>query len=117
MKNYSVAIVGATGAVGRMMLKVLEEQNFPISELYLLASKRSKNKTIQYNDHDLVVQDINDFDFSNADISLFSAGSEVSKKFAPTAAEKGSIVIDNTCLLYTSPSPRDPVSSRMPSCA
>ena len=48
MKNYSVAIVGATGAVGRMMLKVLEEQNFPISELYLLASKRSKNKTIQY---------------------------------------------------------------------
>ena len=45
MKNYSVAIVGATGAVGRMMLKVLEEQNFPISELYLLASKRSKNKT------------------------------------------------------------------------
>ena len=96
MKNYSVAIVGATGAVGRMMLKVLEEQNFPISELYLLASKRSKNKTIQYNDHDLVVQDINDFDFSNADISLFSAGSEVSKKFAPTAAEKGSIVIDNT---------------------
>ena len=70
MKNYSVAIVGATGAVGRMMLKVLEEQNFPISELYLLASKRSKNKTIQYNDHDLVVQDINDFDFSNA--SLFT---------------------------------------------
>jgi len=96
MKNYSVAIVGATGAVGRMMLKVLEEQNFPISELYLLASKRSKNKTIRYNDHDLVVQDIHDFDFSNADISLFSAGSEVSKKFAPTAAEKGSIVIDNT---------------------
>jgi aspartate-semialdehyde dehydrogenase len=91
-----VAVVGATGLVGDMMIQVLEERNFPVSELYPLASSRSLGKTIKFRDKGYPVEDLATFDFSKADIGLFSAGGEVSREFAPKAAAAGCIVIDNT---------------------
>jgi len=95
-KKYNVAIVGATGAVGETMLSILEERNFPVDNLYLLASSRSAGAKIQFNGKNITVTDLADFDFSKADIGLFSAGGSVSKEYAPKAAEAGCIVIDNT---------------------
>ena len=95
-KKYNVAIVGATGAVGESMLSILEERDFPIDNLYLLASSRSAGSRIEYKGKYIVVQDLADFDFSKANIGLFSAGGSISKDYAPKAAEAGCIVIDNT---------------------
>ena len=91
-----VVIVGATGAVGERMLEVLQQRAFPIKHLYLLASERSAGKHIACVGRDLIVTDIADFDFSQADIGLFSAGAEVSAEYAPRAAAAGCVVIDNT---------------------
>jgi aspartate-semialdehyde dehydrogenase len=91
-----VAVVGATGLVGETMIKVLEERDFPVSELYPLASSRSLGKTVRFRDKNHSVDDLADFDFSRADIGLFSAGGEISREFAPKAAAAGCIVIDNT---------------------
>jgi len=91
-----VAVVGATGLVGETMIKVLEERDFPVSELYLLASNRSLGKTLKFRDKSYPVDDLAEFDFSKADIGLFSAGAEISREFAPKAAAAGCIVIDNT---------------------
>lgn len=93
--SYNIAVVGATGNVGREMLKVLAEQNFPVNEVYALASAKSKGKKVSFGDIDLEVQDLDQFDFANVDIALFSAGSEVSAQYARDAAEH-CIVIDNT---------------------
>ena len=94
--SYNVAVLGATGAVGHEMLSILSERNFPIQNIYALASKNSAGKEVSYGDEVLKVQDIENFDFENANIALFSAGSEVSKKWAPIAGDKGCVVIDNT---------------------
>jgi aspartate-semialdehyde dehydrogenase len=96
-----VAVVGATGAVGDTMLKVLNERKFPISELVPLASERSVGKLVQFGRHEFEVQNLATYDFAGTDIALFSAGSAVSKQYAPIAAKAGCVVIDNTaCFRY-----------------
>jgi aspartate-semialdehyde dehydrogenase len=94
--QFSVAVVGATGLVGETMLQVLEERNFPVSELYALASNRSLGKSVSFKGRSVHVQELEGFDFSKADIGLFSPGGEVSRVYAPKAAAAGCIVIDNT---------------------
>jgi aspartate-semialdehyde dehydrogenase len=95
-RSFRVAVVGATGLVGETMIRVLEERNFPVSELYPLASNRSLGKSVRFNSKEYPVDDLATFDFSKADIGLFSAGGEVSREFAPKAAAAGCVVIDNT---------------------
>ncbi len=95
-KLYDIAVVGATGAVGETILKVLEERKFPVGTLYPLASSRSAGKKIQFNGKWIEVLDLETFDFSKAQIGLFSPGASVSKVYAPKAAEAGCVVIDNT---------------------
>ena len=95
-KKLNVAIVGATGAVGEALLTVLQERKFPLDRLYPLASARSVGKTVEYNGETLDVEDLATFDFTGVDIALFSAGSAVSKEYAPIAAAAGCVVIDNT---------------------
>ena len=96
-----VAIVGATGAVGKTMLEVLFERKFPLSELILIASNRSAGQMLNFGRDEIEVQDLEHFDFQGCDIALFSAGSQVSKKYAPLAAKAGCVVIDNTaCFRY-----------------
>ena len=94
--EYDVAVVGATGAVGETMISILEERNFPVGELYPLASSRSAGKTITFRGKPVKVQDLAEFDFSQVQIGLFSAGGSISAEFAPKAGEAGCIVIDNT---------------------
>ena len=93
---YNVAVVGATGAVGEALFEVLAERKFPVGELYALASERSVGKMVTCGDRRLRVQDLATFDFSKAEIGLFSAGGSVSAEYAPRAAEAGCVVIDNT---------------------
>lgn len=97
MKKYNVAVVGATGLVGRTILKVLEERNFPIDKLILLASGRSKGEEITYGGRKEVVDELREDSFENdIDIAFFAAGGSISEKYAPIAASKGVIVIDNS---------------------
>lgn len=96
MKKYNVAVVGATGAVGETMLAILEERDFPVGDIFPLASSRSAGRKIRFKGKDVVVLDLADFDFSKAEIALFSAGGSVSEEFAPKAAAAGCVVIDNT---------------------
>ena len=93
---YDVAVVGATGAVGEAMISILEERNFPVGNLYPLASSRSAGKTIMFNGSTVKVTDLAEFDFTQAQIGLFSAGGSISEKYAPIAAQAGCVVIDNT---------------------
>jgi len=95
-KQYDVCILGATGAVGEAMLSILEQRKFPVRNLYPLASSRSAGSTVQFNGKDITVLDVEGFDFSKAQIGLFSAGGSVSEKYAPIAAAAGCVVIDNT---------------------
>lgn len=95
--SYNVAIVGATGAVGREMIKTLAEREFPVDKVFALASKNSVGKEISYGEDDiLTVQSVDAFDFANADIALFSAGSELAKQLGPKAGAAGCVVIDNS---------------------
>jgi aspartate-semialdehyde dehydrogenase len=94
--EFSVAVVGATGLVGETMIQVLEERDFPVSELYALASNRSLGKSVSFKGRSIPVRELEGFDFSKADIGLFSPGGEVSRIYAPKAAAAGCIVIDNT---------------------
>lgn len=96
MKKFNVALVGATGAVGEMMLAVLEQRDFPVARLYPLASQRSMGRTVVFREKTLAVEVLETFDFSKTDIALFSAGASVSDTYAPQAASAGNIVIDNT---------------------
>jgi len=98
MKEVNVAIVGATGMVGRTFLKVLEERNFPIKNLYLFASKKSAGSAIKFAEKEYIVEELTETSFDNKeiDIALFSAGASTSLKFAPIAASKGIVVIDNS---------------------
>jgi aspartate-semialdehyde dehydrogenase len=95
-KKFNVCVVGATGAVGETILSILEERKFPIDNLYPLASSRSAGKTIRCQGKSWVVQDLAEFDFSKAQIGLFSAGGSISEIYAPKAADAGCVVIDNT---------------------
>jgi aspartate-semialdehyde dehydrogenase len=95
-KLYNVAVVGATGAVGETMLSILEERNFPVGEVYALASSNSVGKRIPFKGGSIKVEDLATFDFSKANIGLFSPGASVSEIYAPKAAAAGCIVIDNT---------------------
>ncbi len=95
--GYKVAVIGATGNVGREMLKTLAERNFPADEVIPLASSRSKGTTVSYGDNDeLKVRDLADFDFKGVDIALSSPGAKVSAVHSPRAAKAGCVVIDNT---------------------
>ena len=96
MEAVNVAVVGVTGAVGEVMLEILESRNFPVDTLFPLASSRSAGKSVQFRGKRHTVQDLSEFDFSQTPIALFSAGGDISAEFAPIAAEAGCVVIDNT---------------------
>ncbi|MCY4419948.1 MAG: aspartate-semialdehyde dehydrogenase [Gammaproteobacteria bacterium] len=96
MKKYNVAVVGATGAVGEQLLSILAQREFPVDQVHALASTRSAGKKIRFGDRELEVGDLADFDFTNTQIGLFSAGAGISREYAPKAAAQGCIVIDNT---------------------
>jgi len=94
--KYNVAVVGATGAVGRTMLSILEQRKFPVGNLYLLASERSAGEKMTFNNKQYTVENLAEFDFSKAHIGLFSPGASVSAVYAPKAGKAGCVVIDNT---------------------
>ena len=95
-RTFDVAVVGATGAVGEVMLEILAERKFPVGEVHALASERSAGKRVQFGGRSLTIQNLADFDFSRVQIGLFSAGASISKEYAPKAAAAGCVVIDNT---------------------
>jgi aspartate-semialdehyde dehydrogenase len=95
-RKFDVAVVGATGAVGEAMLEILAERNFPVNNVYPLASARSAGKKVAFGNKQLTVQELDSFDFSKVQIGLFSAGASVSAEYAPKAAAAGCVVIDNT---------------------
>jgi aspartate-semialdehyde dehydrogenase len=95
-RKFDVAVVGATGAVGEAMLEILAERNFPVNNVYPLASSRSAGKKVAFGNRQLTVQELDSFDFSKVQIGLFSAGASVSAEYAPKAAAAGCVVIDNT---------------------
>ena len=96
-KTFDLAVVGATGAVGQAMLEVLAERKFPVGQVHALASERSAGKKVSFGNQSLTVENLDTFDFSKTQLGIFSPGA--------------------SCLLYTSPSPRDATLSRMPSSA
>lgn len=96
MKAVNVAIAGATGAVGEALLEILEQRDFPIDRLHLLASERSVGKRLQFRGRSIKVEALEDFDFADVQIGLFSAGGGRSAEHAPRAAAAGCVVIDNT---------------------
>ena len=95
-KNYKVTIVGATGAVGRTMVAILEERKFPVSELTLLASSRSAGARLSFQGREITVQELSEGSFEGIDLVLFSAGASVSRKYAPLAVKAGCVVVDNS---------------------
>jgi aspartate-semialdehyde dehydrogenase len=104
MKKVNIAVVGATGMVGRTFLKVLEERDFPYENIYCFASKRSAGEKVKCKGVDIVVEELTASSFDrDIDIALFSAGGSTSEKFAPIAAEKGVIVIDNSSAFRMDP--------------
>ena len=94
--KFNVAIAGATGAVGGALIEILEERDFPVNAVHLLASERSCGKRLQFKGKSVPVQRLDEFDFSQADVGLFSAGGSISEAFAPKAGAAGCVVIDNT---------------------
>ncbi len=99
MKKYNVAIIGATGAVGEEMKLVLEQRDFPVNRLLLLASRKSVGKEYTFKGEKIAVQELKEDSFKGIDIALFSAGDEVSEHFAPLAVKQGTVVVDN-CKYY-----------------
>ena len=98
-RTFKVAVVGATGAVGEVMLSILAERDFPVGELVALASERSAGGSVKYGNRDVVVQDLATFDPAGVDIALFSAGGSISREYAPKFAAAGAVVIDNSSAL------------------
>ncbi len=96
MRTYNVAVVGATGAVGKTMLEILQSRNFPVNEIYPLASERSAGDKIDFNNKEVQVTDLAHFDFTKADIALFSAGAAVSAEYVAKCTDSGCVMIDNT---------------------
>ncbi|MGC3991288.1 MAG: aspartate-semialdehyde dehydrogenase [Chthoniobacteraceae bacterium] len=102
-KNYHVAIVGATGAVGIEMIKVLERRNFPVGKLTLLASARSAGKELPAFGENVKVTELREDSFDGVDIALFSAGGGISKQYAPFAVKSGAVVVDNSSAFRMDP--------------
>ena len=96
MKKFNLAVVGATGNVGREIIQILEQRNFPLNSIFFIASERSKGQKIEFNNKEIQVESLSEFDFSKTQIALFSPGSKISEIYVPKAAEAGNIVIDNT---------------------
>ncbi|MCG0275142.1 MAG: aspartate-semialdehyde dehydrogenase [Thermosediminibacteraceae bacterium] len=96
MDGYNVAVVGATGAVGRTMLKILEERNFPVKRIIPLASSRSKGQILKFMGQAVKVEEAKPSSFEGVDIALFSAGKDISLNLAPEAVKRGAVVIDNS---------------------
>ena len=96
MEKANVAIVGATGAVGVTIREILEQRQFPVDNLYLLASERSAGERVMFNGKSVMVQNLAEFDFAQADVALFSAGGSISREYAPKAVDAGCVVVDNT---------------------
>ena len=94
--GIGIAIVGATGNVGREMLNVLDESEISIEQVFAVASNKSKGKTVKFGRKNLIVEDLSEFDFSKVDIALFSAGGAVAEQYAPLAAKESCVVIDNS---------------------
>src|SRR5688572_3844963 len=94
--SYTVAVVGATGNVGREMLNILDEREFPVAEVYAIASRRSLGVEVSFGDHTLKCRDLTTFDFSKCDFALMSAGGDIAKEWAPKIAATGCVVIDNS---------------------
>ena len=94
--KYNIAIIGATGIVGESLLEILSSRKFPINNVIAVASKRSEGSQVKFGDDLLDVTAIDDYDFKDIDIAFFSAGSSVSKVYAPIAAKAGAVIIDNT---------------------
>ncbi|MBZ8118139.1 aspartate-semialdehyde dehydrogenase [Roseovarius sp. LXJ103] len=101
--GYKVVVVGATGNVGREMLNILAERQFPVDELAALASRRSLGTEVSFGDKDLKTKDLDTFDFTGWDIALFAIGSDATKTYAPRAAAAGCVVIDNSSLYRYDP--------------
>ena len=101
--GYKVVVAGATGNVGREMLNILAEREFPVDELAALASRRSLGTEVSFGDKTLKTQDLDTFDFTGWDIALFAVGSDATKKYAPKAAAAGCVVIDNSSLYRYDP--------------
>jgi aspartate-semialdehyde dehydrogenase len=101
--GYKIVVVGATGNVGREMLNILAERQFPVDEIVALASRRSLGTEISFGDRTLKTQDLDTFDFTGWDIALFAVGSDATKKYAPGAARSGCVVIDNSSLYRYDP--------------
>jgi len=96
MDRLDIAVVGATGVVGESILEILSERDFPVGNVYALASERSVGKQVNFGNRQLDVEDLAEFDFSKVQVGLFSAGGSISEEFAPQAAAAGCVVIDNT---------------------
>ena len=97
MKKFNIAVVGATGNVGREILNILDSRKFPINNLVALASSKSEGVKISYgNDKEVVVKNLENFDFTGIDIVLSSPGAKISEKFSPLAIKAGAIIIENT---------------------
>ena len=102
-RSLRVAVAGATGAVGIEMVKTLEQRNFPVSELKLLASARSAGKTMKFKGEDLVIEEMTKDSFKNVDIALFSAGSSISREYAQICRDSGAVMIDNSSCFRMDP--------------
>ena len=103
MKNYRVAIAGATGAVGAELLKVLERRNFPVASIRALASGKSAGKNVSFRNQPVAVEELGEGSFDKIDIAFFSAGGERSRKFVPIARDAGAVVIDNSSTFRMDP--------------
>ena len=103
MSSYKVAVVGASGNVGREMLSILSERKFPVSEVVAIASSRTAGQDVSFGDDDLKIQDLQKIDFKGIDIVLSSAGAKVSADFAERATKAGAVIIDNTSHFRTDP--------------
>ena len=101
--SFNVAVMGATGAVGQVMLEILAERDFPVNELRLLASSRSAGREIDYRGESLTVQELTAESFAGIDLVLSSAGGSLSRRFAPAAAAAGAVVVDNTSAFRMDP--------------
>ncbi|MCK5235571.1 MAG: aspartate-semialdehyde dehydrogenase, partial [Deltaproteobacteria bacterium] len=101
--SYNIAIAGATGVVGKEILRILEERKFPVGDLKLLASERSEGDTLEFNGEEYKVERLDKADFKGIDLGLFSPGASVSKEFAPKAAKAGCVVVDNTSFFRMDP--------------
>ncbi|MGM9670116.1 MAG: aspartate-semialdehyde dehydrogenase [Oscillospiraceae bacterium] len=103
MKQYKVAILGASGAVGKEMMKILEERSFPVSELHLLSSARSAGKVVQWRGQDVVIEEARDEAFEGIDIVLGAAENDIAERFAPAIVKSGAVFVDNSSAFRLDP--------------